>query len=163
MSNANGFQTKVWGAPMWLCLHMIAMNYSQDRKHEYKQFFSSLGGVLPCGTCRDNYKRILKHILPLSDDALSCRESMSMWVFLLHNIVQGDIYNKTGIDSDVPKYKNTTADFKRASAFYERYRARCVSGSYGCTVPVKGSRKRSKIRIVRYSKPRKTNAIKNVE
>ena len=163
MHSSSGFQTRVWGAPMWLTLHMISLNYKPDMKHGYRAFFNSLQHVLPCGACRVNYRRIIHTVLPLNDEVFSCRRSMAMWVFLLHNQVQKDIYAKTQDPHDIPLYKDTLKDFKRAMAFYEQYRAKCVRDSHGCVVPLKGARKRSKIDIVKYSQPRKANAIANRE
>ena len=161
MNSENGFQTNVWGAPMWLCLHLISLNYKPEMKKGYKQFFNSLQYVLPCGACRRNYSYHINNTLPLTDNALKCRKSMSMWVFFLHNAVQRSIFIKTQDIHDKPKYEDTTTDFTKAMAFYESFRAKCCKTSHGCTVPLKGSRKRSKIHIVKFSKPRKANAIKN--
>ena len=161
MKSTNGFQTNVWGAPMWLCLHMISLNYNPKMKDGYKLFFASLADVLPCGSCRENYVKILKDKLPLKEHVFSCRESMAMWVFLLHNQVQKDIYVKTGLPHNKPKYNDTKTDFFKAMKFYESYRAKCSQNSHGCTTPLKGSRKRSKISIVKFSQPRKSDAISN--
>jgi hypothetical protein len=162
LSKSNdGFQTKIWGAPLWLFLHTTSLNYTPEKKCGYKMFFKSLKYILPCGACRINYANILKTKLPLNDNVFSCRESMAMWVFLLHNQVQKDIYDKTQSPSDKPKFKDTKADFFNAMQMYEQFRANCSSASYGCINPMKGSKKRAKINIVKYSKPRKVNAITN--
>lgn len=161
MKSDNGFQTNVWGAPMWLCLHLISLNYKPEMKEGYKAFFESLAHVLPCGSCRNNYKSILESRLPLNETALQCRKSMAMWVFLLHNTVQQDIFAKTGESSQKPKFKNTMKDFKRAMQFYEGFRAQCVKNQHGCVTPLKGSRKRTKIDIVKFSKPRVRDAVVN--
>jgi hypothetical protein len=84
---------------------------------------------------------------------------MAMWVFLLHNQVQNDIYKKTLSHQDKPKFQNNISDFYTAMKFYELFRAQCVKDSYGCVKPLNGSKKRVKIQIVKYSKPRKTSAI----
>ena len=97
----------------------------------------------------------------MKDYVFSCRESMAMWVFLLHNQVQKDIFSKSRIPQDKPIYKDSKKDFYKAMKFYENFRAQCVKDAYGCTKPLKGSKKRSKIQIVKYSKPRKTLAIIN--
>ena len=86
---------------------------------------------------------------------------MAMWVFLLHNQVQKDIYIKSKIPQDKPKYSDSKKDFYTAMKFYESFRAKCVKDSYGCTKPLNGSKKRTKIQIVKYSKPRKSSAIIN--
>ena len=59
LNNTQGFQTTVWGPAAWLFLHCIALNYQTKQKRVYKLFFKNLGGVLPCGSCRDNYHRTI--------------------------------------------------------------------------------------------------------
>ena len=159
MNNSNGFQTNVWGAPMWLCLHIISLNYTPRKKQGYSAFFNSLQHVLPCGSCRDNYHRIITDILPMKDAIFKSREAFAMWVFLLHNQVQRDIYTKTKLSHDKPRYNDSVLDFSKAMQFYEHYRAKCVKNSHGCVVPLKGSRMRTRIHIARFSKPRLRNAI----
>ena len=157
LSNSKeGFQTRVWGPPLWMFLHIISLNYTPNKKAAYKRFFISLKGILPCGACRTNYKRILQTVLPLDDYVFSCRESLAMWVFLLHNQVQKDIFNTTKYLHDMPVYKDTKADFFKAMEFYETFRAQCTKNSYGCVIPVKGTRKQSKIKIVKYVTPKKS-------
>ena len=156
-----GFQTKIWGSPLWLFLHMISLNYTPDRKEAYKSFLEALKGVLPCKACRNNYGNIIEKKLPLNKDVFKSRESMALYIFFLHNIVQQDIYSKSNNPSDKPLYKNTKSDFYKAMKMYEGFRAECVKDSYGCIKPLKGSKKRTKIEIVKYSKPRKTVAIIN--
>ena len=157
----NGFQTKVWGSPLWLFLHIVSLNYTPEKKAAYKRFFKALQHVLPCGACRTNYKNILKEKLPMNDYIFSCRESMAMWVFLLHNQVQKDLYSKSKIESDAPRFKDTKKDFFKAMKFYEGFRAQCTKKSYGCVTPVKGTKKRTKIQIVKYNPARKNNVIIN--
>lgn len=94
-------------------------------------FFNSLKYVLPCGACRKNYNRILKEILPLKKSVFRNRET-----FMLHNQVQRDI-----------KSNDIREDFMSTARFYEQLRAKCTKDSYGCTVPLKGARKRSNITI----------------
>lgn len=161
MNSSSGFQTKVWGAPMWLCLHLISLNYTPEKKVGYKAFFKNLQHVLPCGACRCNYKNIIEHKVPMTDDVFVSREAFSMWVFLVHNQVQKDIHAKTESPHDVPKYNDTVLDYMKAMSFYEKYRAKCVKNSYGCVVPMKGSRRRSRIVISKYTKPRQGGAIVN--
>lgn len=162
MNNSNGFQTKVWGAPMWLNLHIMGLNYTPDKKQGYKQLFNSLKYTLPCGACRTNYKRILRSVLPLHDSVFKSRRTMSLWIFKLHNQVQQDIYNKTKKETDIPRFTNSQKDFKKAMSLYEPFRAKCEKNSFGCVVPLKGSRKRTRIIIAKYSKPRRKDPIFNI-
>uniref|UniRef100_A0A6C0F6Q3 thiol oxidase n=1 Tax=viral metagenome TaxID=1070528 RepID=A0A6C0F6Q3_9ZZZZ len=162
MYSGNGFQTNVWGAPMWLCLHIISLNFKPELRDGYKQFFNSLQFVLPCGACRENYANIIKNILPLNDKVYKSRKSLAKWLFLVHNQVQKDIYIKSKKENDKPKYSDSNEDFKKAMEFYEGFRAKCIKDQYGCIKPLKGFRKRTKIDIVKFVKPRIRNAIVNI-
>ena len=158
--NSNGMQTNVWGPPAWLFLHCIAANYTPDKAHGYLMLFNSLKYVLPCGACRKNYTLILKEILPLKKTVFKNRETFMLWLFMLHNQVQRDIYSKTLNPKDKPKYNDTREDFMSTVRFYEQLRAKCTKDSYGCTVPLKGARKRSKITILPLVKRKRANSVK---
>ena len=152
-------QTKVWGAPAWLFLHCIAMNYSVERKKSYIKFFKYLGDVLPCGKCRENYKSHIRGEYKITDNIMSSRRRFSKWLFLLHNRIQLDIYEKSGKDCEKPMYSNSNKDFLRVCRFYEGFRAKSCKNMYGCVVPKDGMRKRSKIDIVPYKGNSKLNVI----
>lgn len=153
LNNTNGFQTNIWGPVAWFFIHCVSLNYHPTRKSDYKRFFKSLSGVLPCGSCRDNYmSTITRHkSLKLTDDIFDSRESLSYWVFRLHNYVRKCQTKK------VPHYRNTKTDFKRMIAHYDRFRAKCkktkpskqIHTKHGCTTPLNGGiRLRSIIKIV---------------
>lgn len=158
MNNTNGFQTKVWGPPAWFFLHMISLNYKPEKAKEYKRFFTALRHVLPCGACRENYSKNLKS-MPIDDKVLSSRNEFAYWLFLVHNKVARDIYEKTKSPCNAPDFKDTKSDFKKVVNFYEKFRAQCTKNAYGCVVPIKGTRKMCKINIVPF-KGRKNHAIK---
>jgi len=165
MESLNGFQTNVWGPMMWTFLHMSTLNYNPSRKKEYMIFFKSLSSILPCGACRTNYKNIItgkEYKTKLSNDKFKSRESISLWLFYLHNAVQREIYKKTHNKFDQPKYTDSKKDFKIAMSTYELFRAKCSEKSYGCTIPEKGGRKRAEIHIkkrARYPTCRKDSIV----
>jgi hypothetical protein len=42
INNSNdGFQTKVWGSPLWFFLHIISLNYSPKKKKWIQKVFRS--------------------------------------------------------------------------------------------------------------------------
>lgn len=91
---------ETWGPFFWNTLHSVAAGYpktpTKDEKNEYKDFFLSFGKVLPCEECRDNFKEMMSQH-PLEDSHLENNETISIWVFELHNMVN----NKLG----KPKYE----------------------------------------------------------
>lgn len=88
--NNNGIKPELWGPGMWHNLHMIASTYpvkpTKQDKEQYFNFIVSLGNILPCGECRDNFKHeIIK--LDFGMNSLSNQESFFKFVFNLHNSV----------------------------------------------------------------------------
>lgn len=80
----------VWGPHGWRFIHFITLAYpnnpTSEQKLKYKNFFISLGDVLPCHICAAHYKKNLIEI-PLSDTVLSSRNNMINWAIDIHNKV----------------------------------------------------------------------------
>jgi hypothetical protein len=146
-----GFQTNCWGPPMWFVLHIITLNYNPDYKKGYLAFFKSLRFVLPCKSCRINYTKTIKThpLLQLTSSVFENRESLSFWLFKLHNFV-----TKCNKGTQVV-YKDTKQDFNKMLKFYSKFRATCTSPSKnehgGCGNPIKGGFKlKTKLKFVHF-------------
>jgi len=98
------------------------------KKREYRNYFVSLGDVLPCRHCRDSYKKFISNgDTALTDDVLKNRESLTRWFYRVHNAVN---------DKLEMKYSVTYEDLVNR---YESFRAKCEkpkSTDKGCTVPL---------------------------
>ena len=157
----NGMMTHVWGPAAWMFLHMISFNYpvkpTQEDRQNYRDFMLSLGKVLPCGKCRENFKYTLER-MPINDDVLANRNCFSRYVYRLHNDVNARLQKKS---------PNPT--FCEVRDLYERFRARCGSATSktkkitpsekGCTEPMKGIKTKCLIRIVPRTKRAKTFSL----
>jgi hypothetical protein len=79
-----------WGPFGWKFIHFITLGYpvnpNNEQKQNYKFFFLSLGNVLPCSVCSNNYKKNLLE-LPLTDDILNERDKLIKWAIDIHNMV----------------------------------------------------------------------------
>lgn len=122
----NGMITKIWGPPLWKSLHTITfgfpINPSYQDKIKYKNFFESLGDVLPCKYCRESYKKFIDEPdTQLTFDVLNNRYTLSKWLYDIHNKVN----NKLGMNYGVK--------FKDIVDRYETYRAKCSNNS--CSKP----------------------------
>ena len=152
-SQKMGMVTKVWGPAAWLFLHCIAFNYTPEKHEEYKLFFESLANGLPCKSCRDNYSHIIyKSNLKLSKQIFKSRHTFAYWLFQVHNHVQNDIYAKSGLECEKPMYSNSFEDFHKIKRLYESFRAKCTKNAYGCVVPKKGLKLRTRIYVKHFSK-----------
>lgn len=145
-----GFSTYVWGPAFWHVLHTISFNYpvnptKEDKKH-YMDFIKSLQYVLPCGSCRENFKKNIKSKdCKLNMSVMKNRESISRWFNKLHNTINKQIGKKLNV-----KYEDSRD-------FYEQFRARCSKPKGkqhgGCSEPYhKGIKSKTVLRII----PRKS-------
>ena len=78
----NGLITKIWGQVGWIFNHSVTFGYpiqpTEEQKQQYKQYFISLGHVLPCRYCRESYHNfITSGPTALTDDVLESRESLT--------------------------------------------------------------------------------------
>jgi hypothetical protein len=126
----NGLITKIWGPMMWESIHCIAFGYpiepTSEQKENYKNFFLNLMNVLPCKFCRDSYKDFItkEENTLLRDEDLENRESLTKFVFKIHNRVN----KKLGVN-----YNICYDDFVKK---YESYRAKCIPNEKGCNMPL---------------------------
>jgi len=148
MDSLNGFQSGIWGPAAWLFLHCITLNYepSKHNKDAFFQFFKNVQFVLPCGTCRDNYVTVIQSdCLKLTVDVFKSRESLSKWLFHVHNHINIKTNKKL-------RFENNLKGYKEMRQFYEQFRAKCSVGKneIGCT---KAMHKGKKMRCVLVLKP----------
>ncbi len=154
-NSPDGMMTSVWGPPMWHILHTLSFNYpvipTKHHKIAYYNFYKNLVNILPCKYCRDNLKNNYKKN-PLNQAVLKNRDSLSRWVYCLHE----------NINHMLGKKSNLTYDMVRDR--YEHFRSRCLnpneikskesqSKETGCTESLYGVKGKCVINIV----PRNTN------
>jgi hypothetical protein len=86
----NNIPPELWGKHGWKFVHYITFSYpnnpTKEQKEYYKNFFLLVGKVLPCEKCRINYN---KHLIkfPLTDNVLSCKNTLVKWLVDIHNEV----------------------------------------------------------------------------
>ncbi len=147
-NSADGLNTRCWGPPLWMSLHMISFGYkvdpTEDDKDNYHNFLMSLKYVLPCRACRENYARNLETI-GYSRDCLENRKSFSMFIYRLHNCVNKMLG------------KECVLTYNQVRDRYEMFRAKCgrtpdektdIKKEKGCETPVFGKKQKTVISIV---------------
>lgn len=148
-NSADGFLTKIWGPNIWHSLHTISFNYPVNPTHEnkkhYREFILSLKYVLPCGKCRENFKKNLKQ-LPLKMSHMRDRESFSRYVYDLHELINKMLCKKSGLSYEDVRER------------YEHFRARCLTQKKqrtlkkniekGCTEPLYGVKSKCVLKII---------------
>ena len=79
----------VWGPDAWHFLHCVTLTapekFTPDDKKLYKNFFKSLGDVLPCKICRKHYKQWWSNETFMHN--IHSREDMVRWLIDFHNQV----------------------------------------------------------------------------
>jgi FAD-linked sulfhydryl oxidase len=94
-----GLNSNAWGNGGWVFLHSITLTYPNDPtendKKMYKNFFESLGYLLPCNECSNHYNNYIKSN-PINSNVLKDKLSLSIWLYNVHNNVN-DILNKKQI------------------------------------------------------------------
>ena len=130
----NGLITKIWGPSLWIGLHCITFGYpinpTDEQKENYKIFFEKVGDVLPCKHCRESYKIFIKEQDTDINNALDSRDSLTKWLYDIHNKVNEKLGVDYGITYDMVQKK------------YESYRAKCVEKkANGCVVPLYSKKK----------------------
>ena len=142
--SGDGMMTSVWGPPMWHVLHTISFNYpikpTKEQKKDYYKFYANLQNILPCKYCRDNLANNLES-LPLTSKIMKSRETLSRWVYNLHEIVNSMLGKKSGLCYDDVRDR------------YEHFRSRCIETmdtkiEKGCTEPLYGVKSKCVINIV---------------
>jgi len=144
-NSPDGMLTTIWGPPLWHTLHTMSFNYpikpSKEDKSYYYNFFSSLQYVLPCKYCRDNLKKNFKS-LPLKKSSFKNRETLSKYVYELHEIVNQMLNKKSNLTYDQVRDR------------YENFRSRCFDTKSnskvekGCTKSLYGLKGKCVLNIV---------------
>lgn len=141
----DGMLTSIWGPPLWHVLHTMSFNYpvepTKDQKSQYRNFVLNLKYTLPCGKCRENFKKNLKD-LPLLMKHMESRESFSKYVYDLHELINKMLGKKSGLSYEEVKDR------------YEHFRARCINEKIqtkienGCVRPLYGKKSKCILKII---------------
>ncbi|ARF11110.1 disulfide thiol oxidoreductase, Erv1 / Alr family [Hokovirus HKV1] len=116
----NDIYSNYWGTSTWESMHNIAYSYplepSEQEKEDYYNFYTYLKYVLPNKESRKSYKLVINNPeFKLSKNVFDNRNSLTLWVFNIHNY-----YNKL-------LNKNYVISFTQVNEKYESYRAKCNS------------------------------------
>ena len=149
-NSKDGMMTNIWGPSMWHTLHTISFNYpvkpSYNDKVNYKKFITNLKFVLPCGKCRENFRKNMKQ-LPLKMENMKSRYTFSKYVYKLHEVINTMLNKKSNLSYDDVRDR------------YEHFRARCPKKEYiknelqtikhiGCIEPLNGKKAKCILKLV---------------
>lgn len=81
-----------WGPVAWYFFHIISFTFPTEedeinkKKHFYIDFYNIISYLLPCLTCQNHYKHILR-AKPVNIDTITKRDDLIKWVLNTHNVV----------------------------------------------------------------------------
>jgi hypothetical protein len=77
-----------WAPNAWVYLHAVTLSYpeapTEQERHAYRQFFTSVGQTLPCRACCEHYTDQLASNPP----QLASRDTLVRWLIDIHNGVR---------------------------------------------------------------------------
>jgi hypothetical protein len=85
---------EVWGPKAWEFLNCIVFSYPENNPGQIKQqetiqFFNSLGSVLPCEICGNDYKNFITQN-PIESKAGN-REDLSRWLYNIRTLIDNKL------------------------------------------------------------------------
>jgi hypothetical protein len=117
----------IWGPHAWHFLHVISFDYpdipSQTIREKYYEFFNAFSYVLPCGPCRENYRKKLQDLNLL--EHLSSRDNLIDFVIKLHNNVARDLGKEEYNREDVINHYNQLYSGEQSGGNYENNNKIC--------------------------------------
>lgn len=146
----DGMQSAIFGPAFWMTIHITSFNYpvnpTEEDKQNYATWLLSIGKILPCRYCRENFAQNMK-TAGFSYESMNSRDSFSRFCYNLHDAVNIMLHK-------------TSPPFEEIRDRYEALRAKCLTEKQkeefskkkqemGCIRPVhKGQRGKCVISIV---------------
>lgn len=130
-----------WGPPTWCTIHSATPNYTPENRLSFKQFIYSLPELLPCKYCRDHLTQNLQTI-PLTDKSFQNNETLFMWTYFLHDLVNKQLRKKPSPAYSIAKkyyFENANKDDFWGPCFWRTIHA--FSAAYRPTPRVKNAYK----------------------
>ena len=87
----------VWGPKAWHLLHAFSIHPTSEitieEQHSYYLFYKTFYYIIPCQICKIHYRDIFDIFEPLEEKKIT-RKSLKIWVWKIHNIVNGRLGKK---------------------------------------------------------------------
>ena len=109
---------KHWGASGWYVLHH--MSFKINSVTEARDFYKSLIEILPCCTCRDNFRAHMSHL-----SFPSKRKDIPKWVYDVHQRVNGSIGGDE-LRNKAPAYKDIAELYIKTDCKKEAFFVRTI-------------------------------------
>jgi len=131
MTTLANINPKIWGPSAWLFIHSISFTYPEnptnEEKNEYKNFYESLQHTLPCAGCRESYGQFIITEPTILANALNNRNTLTKWLYDVHNRVNQKLGVDYGITYDeiVKKYESYRVTNDKQKCFENAMKKDC--------------------------------------
>lgn len=115
-----------WGPHGWRFFHYVTLGYPENPTNKdikiYKKFFKSIGNILPCSMCRNNYKDHIQKF-PLTSNIMNNKKELIKWGIMMHNIVNKElgkkIYTNEEVINDIIEKDCNSIKYNRTNIFFK--------------------------------------------
>ena len=108
LSEKNNITPTLWGSYFWNTIHFASFGYptnpTPSDKDAYRDFYVSIGKVLPCDACSMSYSLKVSNDMDSLTEGLKNRESLINWAYDIHNWVNNKL-GKTYFATNVNDFK----------------------------------------------------------
>lgn len=122
-NSREGMQSAIFGPAFWMTIHITSFNYpvepTEGDKQTYANWLLSIGSVLPCRYCRENFPENLRSAgwdesLGHQNPAMQTRHTFSRFCYDLHDCVNRMLHK-------------TSPPYEQVRETYELLRAKCLT------------------------------------
>ena len=148
----DGIQTAIFGPPFWFTIHLVSFNYpmspSIEQKVQFANWLLSVGEILPCCYCRENFpKNVVAATKRQSINVMTSRHTFSRFCYDLHDEVN-QMLNKSS-----PPFEKVRDQFEvcRAKCLTEDQKSKLLRSQkeLGCVRPAhNGTKAKCSVHIV---------------
>jgi hypothetical protein len=110
-----------WQPLTWILFHTIALNYNNNYKDKYIEFFETFKTILPCSICKNHYtSNVNSNELSIINNINE--EKIFNWTIDLHNIINKQHHKKQWTyENALNYYKNNNFNNKVLKIFLFEY------------------------------------------
>lgn len=104
--------TRFWGPPGWRLLHLLTFQYNPTtQKSAMRRFLETLPYILPCKYCRASLTDYYRE-LPITNAVLESQDSLSKWLYAIHNKVNDKLRSQGLTTTPNPTYASVERYYK---------------------------------------------------
>ena len=100
--------TRFWGPPAWVMLHMIAQGFQKENATAFRLFYSNLRNVLPCIYCRNSFTEFLEQC-PIRTTS---HKDFNKWLYDIHNLVNDKLRKQGLVQWKDPTFAEVDARYR---------------------------------------------------